>query len=620
MPNSTSWIPVVTQIENIVDSVSAEDVNPILAQYTQRTQYLYEQITTVQSGSVLVALNQQISQDPGLTAPVVGDVVYWVGGTYPGLAKANAIFSASATSGSYLPDNNSFPFGIVKAVSGGFVDVYVSGLAPIDITSSLQTGETFRVGPYYLSRTEKGKVTANPGGVVVYVGYAKDITGFLINPSVRELLQIYLAYNFDLLDRPAGVPTLGSGTWTIVNDVTKLGWISTDGDTFAPAGSYFKYNIPADLDADTALTEYDRNVATALRSAFPPQPFNSSVLTNNGVIVKYNSTAGDDGVYVIQITGIYWLSNADGEQPWASDIQSGFSVPGTWTPADWDDWKGSDYLRDKMVLYFNKLNPDIRESIVTSLQPKTGSAVKFYDAANPTEEASTGDLLADISVDVSTTTIETEVGTAVKNIVKTSSGLEQQKGDVVTAVTSDGSITVTLLVDGSVFLSSSLNGLGGEVTSIDPYNCDLDGYPTITSGLHRFVKLANPATRSTGLIGKFILPNIIPASTTLKFSLMLVGSSAETIVKNIGILFSYQVSAISSVLSSTVTSVAAFDVPTPAATYTAYTLWKTQPASLVIPAASFAGGYAINFRIIRTVGSSNPYTGDVGVVGVTWSF
>ncbi len=55
----TPWIPTITNIKDGTD-VSAEVVNPILAQHTQREQHLFEQLAAFTDKSVLTIFNEPL--------------------------------------------------------------------------------------------------------------------------------------------------------------------------------------------------------------------------------------------------------------------------------------------------------------------------------------------------------------------------------------------------------------------------------------------------------------------------------------------------------------------------------------------------------------------------------
>lgn len=348
----TPWIGSVKKVNNGED-VSAEVVNPILIQHTQREQHLYERLQEIEDKSVLIAFNQPIL--PSAAAYVQAPTVVYFeqegtgeSATY-GIAPAVVDFTTtSAYSSAYTPSNSSYAIGLVKTVSGDSADVYIWGLVTLDYDLDdatygiIQSDEAdpdseFLPGPFYLSRTEAGKITRNPGGIAIYLGYAFDRRTFLLAPNVSEFNQFFTTYRFNLLDRPSGTPSLSGTDWTITGvtevsgdgGVNHVGWIPVDDlvggplESFIPDGATFFYNLPSEaeiladsgMDSDSVM----RLEQAELMKTLPPNPTSVTLLTVNGII--QSSISNDpDGVYLVNTAGIWWFSDQDGQQPWASDI------------------------------------------------------------------------------------------------------------------------------------------------------------------------------------------------------------------------------------------------------------------------------------------------------------
>ncbi|NBQ68537.1 MAG: hypothetical protein EBU46_06765 [Nitrosomonadaceae bacterium] len=326
-----SWNQVVKKIIN-GDQVSAEEINPILAALVDRDQYLFDQIGQYESKSVLYGYNLLVNSD----SPVVaGDVAYYKIGA--GLTPAKVGFGADVNTTHFTPIQDSFAFGIVKevvAVDGqSIATVYLHGLVDgINLGAMLNGGESVLPGPLYLSNSEAGKLTRFPGGLTVFIGYAINSTQLLLHPNYDSLNQLFFNYKFDLVDRPAGIPKLTSGTWTVeFPDVTKLGWISVADcpyPSLAPSGAVFYYNIPEETNllADVSLSETEIANATALRHALPPWPHHFTTVHINGVLQHTVDADHPDGSYVINRAGLWWFKNSDESQPWASDLRSSSQV------------------------------------------------------------------------------------------------------------------------------------------------------------------------------------------------------------------------------------------------------------------------------------------------------
>lgn len=354
----TPWLPYVNLVADGQD-VSAEVVNPILAQYTQRDQYLFEKFQDLTNTGVLIAPNLPIL--PSSIADVRKNLVvfYDQEGASPdtteGISPALVSFANSSIfSSAYTPGNSSYATGIVKDVSGTNADVYLMGLINLDVniddpdygliqSDQIDEDAPFVPAPYYLSRTEAGKITSNPGGVSIYIGYALNRTTFLLAPNVSEFNQFFTTYKFNILDRPSGEPSLSDGIWSIsgVSEVSgdggidHVGWVPVaslaDGPLagLIPDGSTFFYNLPNAtlINADTAIddTGQFRLEQVELAASLPPNPTNVTLLTVNGII-QASRDNDPEGIYVVNAAGIWWFSNADGLQPWSSDIPSNVTV------------------------------------------------------------------------------------------------------------------------------------------------------------------------------------------------------------------------------------------------------------------------------------------------------
>ena len=392
----TPWIPAITTVTDGQD-VSAETLTPIFQQFVQRTQYLYDQLQAANDKSVLIAFGQPVFPNAAVQP---NNVVYYTNdGTNEGidLAEVGFLVRSETSSNNYTPSNSSYSLGIVKQVNtnAGTADVYTLGLVELDADiddptngiiqlDEIDQSSPFTPGPYYLSRSEAGKITSRPGGVPVYVGYALSRRAIMLCPNTTELSQFFIAYSYTILDRPAGTPVNTGGIWTITNpDFTRVGWVGVSSlptalQILAPVGATFYYNLPATslIAEDTGIVPVDQVEQIELAQQLPPNPPNLTYLTLNGVGQIRNSTAAPDGIYVVNDAGIWWFANQDGLQPWASDINP------SQQPANWSNSKGSDVERPRISLQFVKLNPNISASLVTSIkQYDTGSpAITFWNA------------------------------------------------------------------------------------------------------------------------------------------------------------------------------------------------------------------------------------------------
>lgn len=719
---TTPWIPVVKKV-NDGQEVRETVINPILDQHTQREQHLYEKFEELLNKSVLAVFDQPIHPDelaPNPVGLVSGklDLVYFktdINGS--GVCRAVTGFTTSSTNSAYAPANSNYVYGLVKSVnSGNKVDLYIDGSIDLGVDLDdatyglLEPGETFAVGPYYLSRRYPGKVTSNPSSIPVFVGYAINKRTFFLNSSVDEFSQLFTNYRYDILDRPAGIPVLTGSTWTITSPSTnRLGWVPVSALSAAytiPANAKFFYNIPntfATDDADNSVTGtngvangtttfvgsgfteamvglsiaitgrgtytintftnsttiilsgsvtsgtgltysvtgtgslniYEKQEASELKTLLPPTPANFCQLTVNGVIQRFRDNFNPDGLYSIDAFGIWWYSDQDGYQPWASSLTSG-----SWIPANWPVDKGTDNVRPRLFLHFARFNSSLRNQLVSSIAPYVGTdndssgAINFYDKHNPTNLATVGDLLAKLNLQFDADVNATSP-TAIANLT-----FDQVTGKLVRTVTpvvaqlsgvGDISVTESPTGSGKYSVAFQSQGVTGQVTAIEPENSRLEFI-----GLHSFLRLPLSATVPYGLVGKIILPKNFPNNSPLKLVLHMFGSSSllsGDTTRNLGFNFEYAVSTVlNSAAPSSITSANntintntyttasnPITVPFPSGAYTLNQPISFSPVEFTIPGNRVGEDSVINFRLTRTQLGSNNYAGDIGILGIYWT-
>ncbi len=625
-----NWISTVKTVTDKVDYVSAEVVNPIIATLAGRDQYLYEQLQANNSRSQLTAIDQIVGNT---TDVAVNSIVFYqtpdIGPE--GLDLAIVSYEAGGTTSLFAPSNSSFVYGIVKSItvtgSTKRADVYLSGLIgfPYDSNNApvlpklVQTGETFRSGPYYLSKTEAGKLTSSPGGLAVYVGYAKNDKEFFLSTNPESVSQLFLNYKFNLLDRPVATPSYDSGgdIWSIAGGTyTKPGWIpvtSSQAPSVQPTGASFFYFIPSDalIDADTTLSDTEKQEAKELKRALPPYPATFNTFLVNGVVQSPRDDANISGTYTVDITGVYWYGVADGTQPWASDYTS------------WPDHKGTDYKRPKQQLQFVKINPELKLSAVTSLKPfkdsqnDTSKVLQLLSSADPTKTATVGSLLAKFNLGVNALTAA-DSNVAINTIAYNplTGNLDTTSGKVVSSIEGNGNILVAESVpnSGKFIISSNTNSFSGLVNSIEPENARFDEY---TFGLHSSLILPYPSGgKLSGLIGKFLLPGAVSTNFPLSFTIWLYGATSATGIN--AFKFEYAITKPGTALS---TATVSKTITLPSTTYVANVPIKFVPIDTLmqIPGSALAGDSFVNFRLQRATQGSSPYTGDVGIIGISWN-
>jgi hypothetical protein len=337
MPN-TPWKSVINSVINGTD-VSGEVLNPILASYTARTQYLYEKFLELDNKSVLIAFDQPVTD----TFVKKYSIVFF-DAEQNGLKLAKAAVAESFRGTLFKAANSSYAIGIVKddVPSGPVkkVGVWLQGLittaeaAGYELLTQMlddnDANQNVTSGPLFLSNTQPGKLTFEPGGMAIFIGYAKNKNEIFLNPTFDAVNDIFYTFRFSLLDRPAGVPVLSGSSWAVGSvDLSRVGWVPADSvlakkptSPTEAVGSLFYYNIPDDasIDADDGLSVHEKKVAKNLRNNFPPNPTTFSMLTVNGVIQQLREEGETDGIYFINESGIWWYDASNGKQPWSTDL------------------------------------------------------------------------------------------------------------------------------------------------------------------------------------------------------------------------------------------------------------------------------------------------------------
>lgn len=264
----------------------------------------------------------------------VGDVVAYSGTE---LVKAERKFGTSYNN--IVAGTESFTLGIVDTVDGATASVFLSGvISKADIVETL-TGSSATTGPLFLGTA--GKLTANPSGLLIFVGIAVDPDTFILNPSPDSMNSLYSTFRFDIPALVGGVPTYATGAWTIAKATTPLGWIAAADSEFAAVadGANWFYQLPASTLVDaadiqaafpflsTALKEAE--LIVALREAIGPfRPDMQALLFNNGVSLGHR-TDSYKGCWRLDEYGLWWYGTGRTEVPWDPDINRVFYVVGS---------------------------------------------------------------------------------------------------------------------------------------------------------------------------------------------------------------------------------------------------------------------------------------------------
>lgn len=673
----TPWLPVVRKIKD-GEFVDQATVNVPIDQLTQRDQHLYEKFQELTGKSVLVSFGQPIHPDetPFIVPSGLNLVFFRSDSAGAGVSRCITGFSSTSSSSMFAPKNSNYIFGLTKVVYSDTqtVDLYTEGLCELAIDIDdvslglLQSGEEFSPGPYFLSSKALGKVTRDPSGIPVYVGYAISKRQFLLHSNVDEFSQFFINYRYHLLDRVAGNPVLTSSTWTIAaSNFNKLGWVAVSSipDIPAPTGAKFFYNIPktaALLVADTELESYERDEAENLKRDLPPVPANFIQLYTNGLLEPYNNEFDPTGNFSVNEYGIWWHNDQDGYQPWAATYNSA----NTWQT------NKNNTGRKKMFVSFSKFNPALRTQLVRSLVPydnfengaytnKPSNFIRFYSKDKPDTQATTGDLLVDVDPKIqlygyrpsssnndldefsypqSPRTSEYTANRAIAAIQysKPAGAFKAVITPVVAKISGANGVVVSEDVEnpGSWTIQYSATGMSGQVDSIEPINARLEFL-----GLNSYIKLPPTSSTPYGLIGKIVLPKSGVTNKPLQLVFHIFGDKDVALGStNRNVAFQLEYSAVSayngtSPTNYTTVNTSSFGPVNPVEfsikpitgssnNYTAYTSCRIAESGFIIPANFVREDTVINFKLVRknVAVSNNNYGGEqggnIGLLGIYW--
>jgi len=297
-----------------------------------------------------------------------------------------------------------------------------------------------------------------------------------------------------------------------------------------------------------------------------------------------------------------------------------------WKPAFWRIAKGSPASRPRMHLQFTKLNPDVRQSMVTSLQADpavTTPAIKVKSLTTD-KPGITGDLKLKLELPVlngwdgQATSLNT--GQAVKGLFYNPAleRVELALGPVISEIRNGGGLKIETDVNGTCTVTFA-NAYANSITELEPEQSRFEYY-----GLNSFLAL-DYSTTATGFAGKFILPDQLVAGTSNYLSLMMMlfgKTGAASNSKTVRFKFEYSVAHLNKSLTSDITTIPAvnFDLPITGSAYSQYTMFETPQTSFRIPISALSPKATVNFRLtrLRNDPTSGLYTGVVGVSNVHW--
>lgn len=665
MPNTT-WPALVPALYDGQD-VSKEVMDPILNTFTKRTQYLYEAFDEMADKSVLISFNELVA--PSSSVAQYSVVYFDPSSNEGGLKLTKPAIEFQMNFSSVQATNSSYVLGIVKdevpSSEMARVDVWLEGMINragliSELVDQASIDAEITTGPMFLSTLEPGKLTFIPGGLAIYVGFAKDANTLYLNPTFNSVNDFFLSYRFNLIDRPVSQPILTAGIWTIPGIVDKVGWVCADAvdSMFWPtwvnrdnSSTVFLYNVPttnAAIDDDTGLTAAEKASAKELRrTLLSPGPTAFTFLTVNGVVQSPIEDTRLNGAYSVNSYGLWWAKNADPLQPWPSDL----SAVNPFDPADWitDSWTYED--RKYITFMFVKVNPEYRAAVVTSLKPYNSTytnslgetiandstkAVQLVTDADGSSTADRGDLLVRFKLPVSSTAQEgtlsdPKTSTAVKSVSysEPDGQLVVKTGPSISSIAGVGGVRATTDTGtGACTIEFAPYAIPNLVTSLEPENSRLEFL-----GLNSYLAF-NYARLPCGLVGKFMLPSMLTGNG-LKLNLIAFGmGSPESGKRSVDLVVEYSITGNSQVVVATKTAVTLslvnpdgganltyYKFPTGYLAKTTVTVPLLNSSGVTIPASELLPGSLVSFRIQRPkpTETSAVYLSDFCIAGIYWT-
>jgi hypothetical protein len=444
MPNWKKNIRHITSGEPVSSGVAGRPDKALEG----NLQYLKDLVDATQLGEVLVIRDATVE-----SSVLVGQPVHWNAITAQ-FEKALAVVEPDAESNTTSPKASAEVIGIVQSKANStLADIVTMGWVTIDLSNAVDA--EIIAGRYYLSSAEAGKLTKQRPPVSVPVLFTDGLGKALVLPVTRNFLNDHIHYTFELAPRPAGDHYHTSGRHTITNpDVSQKGWLPADHSSFngkAPKKAMFGYNLAAHSE---------------LESVWPPLPITAAAITwdqgdnnNNQTIGGVDIPLGLDGLCHLDSNGIWWMSDCDGDIPWPEDLVDSSSSAASWaedgygsldsegswssssisssSSASWFNPECPRFDKMRVLLHFAKMTFGTDKSVVTSLQPADGSPIKVQNCAG--EDATTGDLFLDLSLELSVIDSELEGYQVVKNVT----GTEYQRGPIVEGLFAGGDAVLT---------------------------------------------------------------------------------------------------------------------------------------------------------------------------------
>jgi hypothetical protein len=322
-------------VDLIVDgeSVNAGIINRPLSQLANRTQSNKEKIDALRARGALITAPDVAVDDLVLDS----QLVYWNAVTEK-LERGIAELVPVGAPPIFEPTPRNFVLGIAQNIRGTpgnkICDLHLRGLVPsLNVANFLQTTETPLYGvPYHLTilPTELGRVTGEKPGLRVFAGILLESGELFLNPDLRSLGEDHGHFQFGLdpdiwVDMGPSVALTGALTFTLGSTtVTGVGTLFT---TEIVPGNIIQLDADARwVRVDSIIDDFELILVRDYDGAggagastlgvgpwlypginfdpFPPIPFQSSVLTVNGSVLKF------DDEFTVDLDGLHYLDLA----------------------------------------------------------------------------------------------------------------------------------------------------------------------------------------------------------------------------------------------------------------------------------------------------------------------
>jgi hypothetical protein len=400
---SNKWLYNIRHV-NAGEPVQAGIVNRPDAALETRTDYLKDRLDAAALGQALFDVDATVAEDV-----LEGQPVFWNAQTQR-YEQAIVAVAPDAVTQNIVAQPSSDCVGLVyKKKTNNLADIVLHGIVKLPaITNAIAAPIT--PGRYYLSAAQPGKlVKARPAAPVsvCYVQGAKDNCAadpwIIVIPQMHDFLSDHVHHRFELFAQPVGTVSVVDGRYqmAVASDTdidTATGWLPANHASFngkAPANAAFGYNLKAHAQ---------------LAQVWPPVPVSAaSVLWDKGTDLTgaFEVPIGCGGLVVLDVNGIWWMSNCVNDVPWSDSAAqaSSSSSAGIECPRE---------ERMRVIVAFLRMLYANDKNIVTSLYADPAGPLQITNCNN--ENAITGDLKIDLNLQLLVDPGNTNGGQALKEI------------------------------------------------------------------------------------------------------------------------------------------------------------------------------------------------------------